>query len=559
MERVNSKNIIWTLTVAAVLIINVYPLFWLLWGSFTGPEGFTLKYYAELFNKADFGRMFKNTWVYALGSTLLALAIGIPMAIAVTRTNMPFKNFIRLGSTIAFVSPPWLNAMAYIFLFSPNSGFVNVFTDKYLGFKILNIYSMTGMVLVSGLFLYSYVFITVSGYLESIDSSYEEASVVSGASKLSTILRITIPLARPSIVTATIFSLIMSWGMFATPAILGIPVKIYVFATEIYMLLNSFPPKIELSAVVAVIFSALAIFIWFLSSKLSRSEDIGKYVTIGGKGGKKIEIDLGPYRFLMAGGGILLIFSALIMPYLIVLLMSLSKTWFFELSWNNLTLANYHYVLFELSNLWIYLKNTLVLAVTVSLGVIVIGTVVSYIKVRTRIKYRRHLEIAAMYTIIVPASAFVIGIIWTWIKPPLVLYGTLWLIFLGQMSRSLPFGVRNCSDGFQQIDVSLEEAARACGSTWRKIMTSVTLPLMKYILLGTFVLTFLSSARDLLTPLFLAAGSAKTMTLSVAIYYLWGETRIGESTALSIMLILLTLIIYLPLQKVLERSTDLDD
>lgn len=554
MKNANSKNLIWTLTIAAVLIINIYPLFWLLWGSVTGPDGFTLKFYSELFHKADFGRMFKNTWIYALGSTFMALAIGVPMAIAVTRTNMPFKKFIRLGSTIAFVSPPWLNAMAYIFLFSPNSGLVNVFTERYLGFKAFNIYSMTGMVLVTGLFLYSYVFITVSGYLESIDSSYEEASVVSGASKLSTILRITVPLARPSIVTATLFSLIMSWGMFATPAILGIPVKIYVFATEIYMLLNSFPPKIELSAVVAVIFSALAILIWYLSNKFSRSEEIGKYVTIGGKGGRKMEIDLGPYRVLLAAAGIFLIISALILPYLVVFLMSLSKTSFFDLSWQNFTLANYHYVLFELSNLWLYLQNTLVLALAVSLGVLFIGMVVSFIRVRTRAKYRHHLETVAMYTIIVPASAFVIGIIWAWINPPLVLYGTLWLIFLGQMSRSLPLGVRNCSDGFQQIDIALEEAASTCGSTWRKNMVNITLPLMKYVLLGTFVLTFLSSARDLLTPLFLTAGSAKTMTLSVAIYYLWGETRIGESTALSIMLILLTLAVYFPLQKILERS-----
>jgi iron(III) transport system permease protein len=161
---------------------------------------------------------------------------------------------------------------------------------------------------------------------------------------------------------------------------------------------------------------------------------------------------------------------------------------------------------------------------------------------------------AASYTVVLPSVAFVTGVIWAWIRPPLALYGTLTLIALAQASRVLPIVVRNFQDGFGQIERSLEEAGAACGAGRVRVFARITLPLLRPVGLGTFTLAFLASLRDLNTPLFLGTGSADTLTLSVVIFTLWGESRLGESAALTVVLLVLTVAVFLPIHRLFPKA-----
>jgi iron(III) transport system permease protein len=160
---------------------------------------------------------------------------------------------------------------------------------------------------------------------------------------------------------------------------------------------------------------------------------------------------------------------------------------------------------------------------------------------------------AASYTVILPSVAFVTGVIWAWIRPPFALYGTLTLIALAQAARVLPIVVRNFGDGLDQIDRALEEAATTCGAGRMRVATAVTLPLVRLVGLGTFTLAFLASLRDLNTPLFLGGGSSDSLTLSVVIFTFWSESRLGESAALTVLLLLLTLAIFLPVYRLFPK------
>ena len=540
--------------VLAVFVLNIYPLGWLAVGSLSTPAGIGLDHYRELFLRLSFASVLFDSWLFALGTTLLALGLGVPLAVLIARTDLPGKEAVRLATVLAFVSPPWLTAMAYVFLASPNAGTLNVWLHQLFGVKPFNVHSMSGMIVVSALFLYSFVFLTVESALAAVDGSYEEAARVTGASRWTVLTRVTLPLVTPSLTAATVFSLVIAWSLFATPAILGMPARIYVFATQLYLLLNAFPPKLGLSAALAMVFCLSAAVLGLALWLLRRPRAAGRYAVITGKGHRPALMPLGGARWPAALACWVLTGLAVGLPYLMVLWMSLNTSWFGAAGLADLSLTNYAYVLTEYPNTWRIVWNSVALATGGSALVLAVGLGVAYLQARTALPGRGLLGAAASYTVILPSVAFVTGVIWAWIRPPFALYGTLALIALAQASRVMPIVVRNFGDGLAQVDRALEEAGTTCGAGRGRIFLAITLPLLRFVALGTFTLVFLASLRDLNTPLFLSGGSPDTLTLSVVIFTFWSETRIGESAAFTILLLLLTLGIFLPIYKLFPKA-----
>jgi iron(III) transport system permease protein len=430
-----------------------------------------------------------------------------------------------------------------------------VLFDAFLGVKPFNIQSMTGMIFVSGLFLYSFVFLTLEGALASIDGSYEEAARIVGAKPLFVITRVTLPLVTPAIISASVFSLIISWGLFAVPAILGMPSRIFVFSTQLYLFLNEFPPKLEQAAAMGVIFCLTAFVIGMAVWLFRKRTETQRYAVVSGKGSRPALLSLGrakPLAFLFACSVTLL---SVLVPYAVILWMSLKTNWYGVGGFGDLSLANFTYVATEYSAFWKVIGNTLKVSALEAAIVLVVAGGVSYLAHRSSVFGRTALVAGAYYTILVPSVAFLSGVIWAWVGSPLGLYGGLTLIALTQAARSLPIATRNLGDGFRQIDRALEEAATICGAGRWKIVSTINLPLLRPVILSTFAIVFLSSLRELNTPLFLGGGTPDSMTLSVLIFQFWSESRTGESAALTIILLLFTLLIFLPFSRFFRQRS----
>ncbi|MEC9344827.1 MAG: iron ABC transporter permease [Pseudomonadota bacterium] len=533
----------------AIMILTVWPMIWLVIGSLTEKDGYGFGRYAELVERFSFIDVLANSWIFAVGTALSAMVIGVGLAVLVARTDMPFKRAARLLAVLAFVSPPWLTAMAYVYLASPNAGYINEILHAIAGVKPFDVQSMAGMIFVSALFLFSFVFLTVEGALASLDGSFEEAARVSGASPLHVITTVTLPLVTPAIVSATVFSLIISWGLFAVPAILGLPSRVYVFATQLYLFLNAFPPRLELAAAMGVVFVLTALVLGVLVWAFRRRSALNRFQVIAGKGVKAAALPLGPWKWPAVGAVALLGLLATVGPYTVILWMSLKTNWFGGGGLSDLSLANFHYVIFEYFAFWKITGNTLKVALMEVAIVLTVATAVSWIARRTRLPGRGILVGGAYYTVLVPSVAFLAAVLWAWIGSPVGLYGTLLLVAMTQAARSLPIATRNIGDGIGQIDPALEEAGSICGAGRGRVAATITLPLLRPVLLAAFTLVFLSALRDLNTPLFVGGGTTESLTLSVLIFQLWSETRMGEATALTIVLLLITLAIFIPLSR----------
>ncbi|MCC6305072.1 MAG: iron ABC transporter permease [Rhodobacteraceae bacterium] len=532
-----------------VLALTVLPLAWLVMGSLTSRAGLTVGHYVDAFTAVSNIRTIWNSLRLALWSIPIALVLGIFSAVTVARLDIPFRGFVRTASIVAFVSPPWVAAIAYAYLMSPNAGGINLLVDAAIGLKPFNIFSMGGMVFCSVLFLYPYVFLTVLSALDNIDSSYEEAAITTGCSPIRTLATISIPLVTPAIITCTIFSLIMIWSLYSIPALLGMPSKIYVFATYLFFLLNGFPPKLELASAIAVIFAVFAGTLVWLGFRLVRKAQSGRFQVVGGKGHKRMDLDVGGLRLPIAAVNLAIVATAILLPYLVVLYLSLSADIYgFSLK---ATLAHH---LGELSAPAMpkIILNTLGLATATAVLGAAVALTIAFFDMRMPSRASGLVSVLAMFPVAVPAVAFVIGVMWAWIQPPVVLYGTLLIMVFAQVARFLPLATQHFRDGLNQIHVSLEEAACTCGASQLQTLRKISVPLIRPVLVATMLLLFMSSMRDLITPIFLSTPS--TQVMSSRIFFMWSEGEISRAAAGTIHFILVMGGVYVICWFVLRRS-----
>ena len=202
--RVDVKAICIAAIVAFLLVFNVFPMCYLVFRSFYGETGFTLDAVKRIYTYPLNWNALRNTVVTAGFAMVFGVLIAFPLAWLVGRTDMYGKKFFRTLFVMTYMVPPYVGAMAWLRLLNPRVGTMNVFLKNLLGLaeNPFNIYTIPGLIWVLTTFYYPYAFITISRAMEKMDPSLEEASKISGASPLRTVLTVTFPIMLPSIVAA---------------------------------------------------------------------------------------------------------------------------------------------------------------------------------------------------------------------------------------------------------------------------------------------------------------------------------------------------------------------
>ena len=511
--------------VVALIVLVVLPLLFLLVGSLRGEEGLSLEHFTEALSGRLYLQALRNSLVLGAWTGLFSVVIGLPMAWAVSRTNVPAPALFRITATLSYLSPPFLTAIAYVNLFSPNAGLINVFLREVVGAPWLtfNVFTMSGLVLVTVLHTFPFVFLLASSALQSVDASYEEAAQILGAGKLRTALFVTLPLIAPAVLAGTLLAFVNAIALFGSQAILGLPGRIVTLPTRIYALFD-YPPQYGLASALSLLFIIITVAALYLQHRFLARRS---YVTVGGKGARPQLIDLGPMRWLLFGFCVLVFVVAIVLPYGALIAVSLSKSWGLSF-WQGLTLANYRFVLFEYNVTQRAILNSLLLATLAATIAVLLGAVISWIDVRTRAPGRRLLDYAALVPLGLPGIVMAVALIQFWLTMPIALYGTLTILLLAYVGRYIPLGVRAANTSLRQIDPSLEESARVLGASWGRTLREVTLPLIRPGLFAGWLLVFVPVIQELSASILLFSSSS--ITLAVAVYNLY-ETGYTEPVA----------------------------
>ncbi|MBI3716568.1 MAG: iron ABC transporter permease [Betaproteobacteria bacterium] len=536
--------------IVLVVFLAAVPLCFLLWQSFFTPQTsakaaeFTFQNYLTAYGSWETAKLFFNSVEFAFGASIFAFVIGTFLAWLNERTSTPFKALFFALSIIPLIIPSILFTVAWILLGSPKIGILNLVLQNWFGtdYVFFNVYSMWGMIFVDGLHYSPMAFLLMTAAFRSMDPSLEESAMMSGASMLQIVFRITLKLVMPAIVATLLILFVRALESFEVPALLGLPVGIQVFTSSIYQAIHQYPSEVGLASAYAVTLLLITTCGVFYQSRLSNQG--GKYSTMTGKGFRPRAIDLGKWRWAAAVFCILYFLLIVALPFLVLLWSSFQK--FYAVpsmaALKNLTLDPYIFIL-TYPTLTQSVINSLMLSLGSATLIMLVTSVICWIVVKTKMPGRWLLDNIASLPMVFPGLVLGLAIMIFYLNFDIGIYGTIWIMFVAYVTRFLPYGLRYNTTTMLQIHKELEESAAMCGASWLTTFRRIVLPLLKPGLVAGWIYIVIVSIRELSSSILLY--SPGTEVISVVIWELWENGQYVELSALGVMFIIALFILVL--------------
>ena len=544
MRRLNSQTLILIGATLFVLYLAGVPLLMLLYGSIrSAPIGepgatYTFQNYIKAYVDKEFYLLLLNSVYYALGTCTLTFLIGTFLAWVSERTNTPLKKLFVVMSLIPFIIPGILSTISWILLLSPKIGLINIAIKDILGLESapFNIYSMWGMIWAEAIHLYPLVFLLMSAAFRNMDTSLEEAALTAGSSTFQTFCQVTLPLMRPAMFSLLLINFVRGIEAFEVPALIGVPAKISVFTTKIFLAIHQFPSDFGLAGAYAVTLLAISTIGVLIYGRITRKEE--RYATVTGKGYRPRVIDLGGWKWLTLGISFLIFFLAVILPVFVLLWSSFipyygvpSRELMEKMTW-----ANYQYIINYPLALTAF-KNSFYLSVGSATLIMLLTSVIAWITVRTKLPGRALLDNMTFIPIAMPGIVLGVSLIWVYLTLPIPIYGTIWVLLLAYITKFMPYGIRAASASMIQINKELEEASLTAGGTWLQTFFKIILPLLMPGFTAGWIYISIIALRELSTSILLY--SYNSTVLSIMAFDLWEGGQYTYVCALGVLMVLL--------------------
>ena len=535
----NPTKLLWAALALALILLVGNPLLRLIVISFQDASGaFTLGNYVEIVSRWRYIVGYRNSLALGFSVACLCLLFAVPMAWGVSRTNMPCKNLIQVAVLATFVTPPFLGATSWILLAGPNAGWINRAYMAISGAEtgLFNIYTFSGLAFVIAIYSFPYTFVFTKAALDLVSSEMEDAANCLGAGQGKATFAITLPLIRPALLGAWIITFLEAIAIIGSSIIIALPANVNLVALQLWQFFG-YPLRVETAAAYAMPLLLVTVGLFGLQQYLLRGKG---YVALTGKGGERRLIDLGRWRWLLLAYSGLVLTCSLVLPYLVLLQAAFAKAWAQGLSWNNLTLANFQFLLFQHSTAKSAILNTIVYssaAATLALG---LAIAIAYMVNRRLVPFGNALSVLAFAPFVIPGMVLAIGFYAAYAPPPLALAGTASILVLAFVTRFLPIAYSNASAAIRGVNPEMEEAVMILGGSRLLAIRRVVGPLLKRGLLGAWLLVFIPASREVSSALFLYG--PKTRTMSVLFFDLTEGGAFEQLAALGVILLCTTLV-----------------
>jgi iron(III) transport system permease protein len=540
------------------IIFTVDSSFWSAQPGFPGGH-FTLDNYVKLLSdRATYGTVL-NTFIQAGSSAAIGVALGTILGIITVRTDTPFRRALFYLPYFPLAFPVLVANQAWIYLFAMRAGLLNL-AFGYLGLSTstFNVYSWPGMIFASGMALTPIAYLTISAAMRNIDTSLEEVSRASGSGVMNTLLRVSIPLMAPSILSAFLLCFTLSAGSFETPTMIGLPAGINVMMSSVYDNVNAIvPPNYSAASTESVLLLGIIMVMVLLYNRSLRGARRYEVVTGKGYSGSRV-LALGRWRFLAFAIIVAYLLMAIGLPLFTIILLSLVPLWLPNNLFGNISLKNYYFLFSNSSGLYPAVLNSVIASVVAASVILGVALVIVFAAKRTNIRGRGLLEGLGMLPISMPALVISFGLLWAFLTIPTGLYGTLGVMVIALSVALLPQGIRSISGGIIAIQVDLQEAARSSGANVATTIRRIFLPLIRSSLVAAWLYVFIGSFTALGAVILLQ--SSKNQLLSTLLWSFWSSGNPGSAASFAAGCVLLLAILaaaitaMVLLQRRLERG-----
>jgi iron(III) transport system permease protein len=531
---------LWVLILVSALVV-LPPFFYLIQSSLMVPlPGFKTALGLENYRRVlaiNGWQLWATTLAFALGSSVLAIGLGFPSAWLLARTNVPFRQTVFVGAFLSLSAPLIVKGIGWILLLGPNNGLINVWLRSWLGLQgtPIELFGLGGMILVEGLLWTPIALLLALPPLSAMDPTLEEAASMCGASRWQTLLRVTLPLARPAMLAVLLLSFIRALEAFEVPLLIGIPGGVVTVTTALFQSIHSgFVPRYGEASAYAVLLTAAVAVPLFLYYRATRQG--ARFATVTGKGFRPSRIDLGKWKIPCALW-VLIIPLSLCAPVLLMLWASFLPIYTTPSldDLGRMSLANYLAVATRddtVAGVW----NSLLVGAGSASAVAGSTFVLSWVVVRRRQAVRWLLDVIVSLPLVFPGIVLGIAVLVEFLNLRFIpIYGTLWIVIFALGVKFLPYGMRFSYSSLLSIDRQLEESARMCGAGTARVLRAVVLPLSMPAIAATFIYVFMNAIRDLSTVVILSG--ANNAIVSVVILNLWDNGEVPQLAALSILIV----------------------
>lgn len=549
------RRLVWAwsgLLLVVLTFLVIYPTLMLLLGALTGGNPVVDGYQLAKISLANFVVVLADPNVHlalyhsllaCTGGTALAVVIGLAFAWIVVRTDTPCKRLIASTGMLPLFMPPLVAGIAWGILGSPKTGLLNILLARMGIAWRFDFYTMTGIILVFGMYYAPYVYMFTSAALRNMDPSLEEAAEISGASPLRTLATVTFPLIAPAILSGMLLSFVVMLGIYGIPAVLGAPADLHVLTTYLYALTIWSPPRYSTAASVAVILMVATGALVVLQQKVLAGRT---FTTVAGKAFRPRALRLGRWRFLTLGLAITYLLIVVVLPTLALVVAAFRKFMFIRdlsslLDTRQYSLLHFHQ-LFDNPSTMVSVVNTMKVAVITAVLGGALAFCIGYTVNRSNAPARRVIDLIATAPVAIPGLVIGVGYLWAWIAIPGGFYGSIWILAFAFVARFIPDTMKALSTSLMQIHRELEEAAWICGRGLFSTIVTIVLPLARPGVIAAMTLLFILAVRELGSSLFLYSSGTMVMAVQLLGFYEGGNISVTAAFSLVQMVILGVLI-----------------
>ncbi len=502
------------------------------------PPVYGLYGWAQVFSDPSILRALGNTVSLAVSRQLIALVVGVFLAWLIARTDLPWKGGLEFMFWISFFIPTLPVTVGWILLLDGEFGLLNRWLQAlpFVDGPVFNIYSYWGIVWVhlSASSLGAKVLLLAPAF-RNMDSALEESSRVCGVSTLGTLRRIVIPIMAPAILIATTLGLIRSLEAFEIELLLGVPIGIQVYSTIIHQFVTFEPPDYAPATALGSFFLVVLLSLMALQWWVTRRRN---YRTVTGHGFTSRPTTLGRWRYpAFVVVGLLAIVITVVPMIMLVMGTFMTIAGYFDLPepWT----LNHWQLIFSDELLMSSIVNTLIVGISAALVGMVFYSLIAYVVVKTRFAGRNLLDVISWLPWAIPGVLLSLALLWTVFQTRILLpiYGTVYLLTLAMIIKSMPLGVQLTKSVLVQIGDELEEASRISGASWSRTYRRILIPLLMPALIVVGLLIFVSAARDISTVVLLGTGHTRTLAL-LSLDYAMESNFEGATVAATITVIL---------------------
>lgn len=483
------------------------------------------------------------------------LLIAFIVAWYLARNDVFGKRTIMFALWLGFFLPIIPATLGWILLLDPNYGIINTYAKRLAltDTSLFDIYSLAGITWVHmTLSTVPIMVILIEPAQRFIDSSYEEASTMSGAGTFMTLRRVTVPLIAPTLLTAFIAGMIRSLEAFEVEQLLGLPADILVYSTRVFHLLRVTPPDEPQSMALCTFFIAiLFVFVVFYRLLLQRAS---MAATLTGKGARLNPRQRTRGSYVVSTLLFVAIAVAVALPFSMVTLSSFSRLFgFFDLPqpW---TIAHWQSVLDGQEFLGALRLSLVIGAVVAVTGTLIYLGLAWYIA-RHSFRGKSALSLAIWLPWALPGVLLGTAFLMVFLNVPglRLAYGTALALVVVLIVQGLPFATHMFEASISQISRELEESSLVSGAGQFETVRRITAPLIAPMVATVFVLAFMSAIKDISTTVLVSTPG--TMTLPLLMFGYATSGRLEIASVVGVITVLIAMIMALLVTRIGDRAT----